>query len=150
MSARPPVPDVAERLYALLLRAYPAGFRARFGAEMRQLVRDRRQDAAGTGPRTRFWLELLGDFVLSLPAQYLAALRERQRSRAAGLFATPSTERAMNFRKLLGAVLAALALVHIGVDVADAKNSMGGFAILLTVLVFGAGAVLLTYPRRAA
>ena len=151
MSARPPGPDAAERLYALLLRAYPAGFRERFGAEMRQHFRDRRRDAAERGEgAARFWLELAADFVRALPAQHLAALAERRRAAAVPTPGTPSLERAMIFRKLVGAVLVAVALVHVGIDVAHPHGGMGRLAILMTALMFAAGAALLFYPRRPA
>lgn len=80
MSARPPAPDAAERLFAMLLRAYPAGFRERFGPEMRQHFHDRRRDAVERGEgAASFWLELAADAVRALPAEHLAALRERRR-----------------------------------------------------------------------
>lgn len=151
MSARPPVPDAAERLYALLLRAYPAAFRERFGAEMRQHFRDLRRDAAARGEgAARFWLELAADTARSLPAQHLAALRERRRAPSTDLPHTPYPEKAMIFRKLVGGVLVALALIHVVADAVDASNSMGGLAILVTLLAFAAGAAILRYPRWTA
>lgn len=151
MSAPPPEPDAAERLYALLLRAYPAAFRARFGPEMRQLFRDRRRDAAERGEgAARFWLGLAADAVRSLPAQHLAALRERRTAPSARVPVHRFPEKAMIFRKLAGAMLVLIALFHIGIDVAHPHSSMGGLAILLTAVMLAGGAVLLVYPRRAA
>ncbi len=151
MSARPPRPDAAERLYALILRAYPAAFRERFGAEMRQLFRDRRQGATERGEgAARFWLDLAADTVRALPAQHLAALRERRHASPARTPFHRFQDRAMIFRKLAGALLVVIALVHIGIDVAHPHSSMGGLAILLTALMLAAGAVLLVYRRRAA
>lgn len=151
MSARPQKRDGAERLYALLLRAYPARFRERFGAEMRQHFRDRRRDAAERGESAaRFWLELAADSVRALPVEHLAALVERRRAAAAHDPVPPSLERAMVFRKLAGAVLVVIALIHIGIDVAHPHSGMGGLAILMTALMFAAGAVLLVYRRRRA
>jgi hypothetical protein len=151
VSARPPAPDAAERLYALLLRAYPASFRERFGAEMRQHFRDRRRDAAERGESAaRFWLELAADSVRALPVEHLAALMERRRARSAHDPVPLSQDRAMTFRRILGALLLAGAFGHVVVDVTHPHSSMGGFAILLTSLMFAAGAVLLVYPRRQA
>lgn len=151
MSARPPARDAAERMYALLLRAYPAAFRERFGVEMRQLFRDRRQDSAERGEgAARFWLDLAADTVRSLPAQHLAALRERRPAPSARTPAHRFQEKAMIFCRLLGALLVGSALLHIGIDVAHPHSSMGGLAILLTALMLAGGAVLLVYPRRAA
>jgi hypothetical protein len=151
VSARSPTPDSAERLYALLLRAYPAALRERFGSEMRQLFCDRRRDAAKRGEgAARFWLELAADIVRSLPAQHLAALRERRSARPAEQPDNPFPEKAMIFRKLVGGVLVALALIHIVADAVDANNSMGALAILVTLLTLAAGAAILRYPRWTA
>lgn len=151
MSAPPPPRDAAECLYALLLCAYPAAFRERFGAEMRQLVRDRRRDAAerGEGP-ARFWLGLAADTARSLPAQHLAALRERRHASSPRAPVHRFQEKTMIFRRLVGALLAGGALLHIVMDATNDDASMGGLAILLTALMLAAGAVLLVYPRRAA
>jgi putative ABC transport system permease protein len=66
------MPDAAERAFRVLLRLYPASFRARFGQEMVDyfLVRWRRID--GTGGRLRFAARTLTDAVRS-------AVRERVR-----------------------------------------------------------------------
>jgi hypothetical protein len=70
----------AERVYALLLRAYPAAFRAAYGREMRQLFRDQlkhQRSRARTG--IGFWTALLWDVARSAPALRLDALRARFR-----------------------------------------------------------------------
>ncbi len=59
------------RLYALLLAAYPAGFRREYGREMRLVFADRcRERAAGPAALLSLWCEALLDLVR-------AALRER-------------------------------------------------------------------------
>jgi len=65
----------AERVYRLLLRAYPAGFRAEYGREMVLVFRDRRRDASARG--IRFWSEMIWDVARSAPALRLDAFRIR-------------------------------------------------------------------------
>lgn len=150
MSARRDRPDWAERVFDLLVRAHPAAFRERFGAEMRQLFRDRRRDAAQRGEgAARFWLELAADALRSLPSQHLAAFAERQ-APSAHAPATPFQEKVMVIRKLVGAFLVLLALGHVVFDVAHGHSHMGTLAMLMVALMFAAGALLLVYRRRQA
>jgi hypothetical protein len=58
--------SAAEWAYRLLLRAYPAEFRAAYGREMTQLFNDRRRDAGAA--RTQFWAAMLADIAKSAPA----------------------------------------------------------------------------------
>jgi len=63
----------AERIYRLLLRAYPAEFRAEFGHEMELVFRDlcRDNDARTFG----FWARVCWDILRSAPALRAAATR---------------------------------------------------------------------------
>ncbi len=85
------------RALALLVRAWPADFRAEYGAELvRDYVELRR---AGGAPR--FWRTLVADLAHSAPRERIAAWRERRAARrAADPYPPP-------YR---GAVLAALAV----------------------------------------
>ncbi|HEX7243170.1 MAG TPA: hypothetical protein VF263_22995 [Longimicrobiaceae bacterium] len=124
---------LAERLYALLLRAYPAAFRREFGAEMLQLFRDRRR--AGEPP-LRLWLHLLADFAFSVPPQHLATLKE---------------DPMLVARRLVGIALILLAAVHFAIDLTHPGMGMGWLMILLMVLSLAAGvALLLVRPRKPA
>jgi hypothetical protein len=67
--------NVAERAYRLLLRAYPASFRAAYGREMLLVFRDRRREPDARG--LRFWREILSDVAHSAPALRLDAWRIR-------------------------------------------------------------------------
>ena len=67
--------SAAERVYRLLLRAYPPDFRAAYGREMTLLFRDRRRYSGARG--ARFWVELLWDVARSAPALRADALRAR-------------------------------------------------------------------------
>jgi hypothetical protein len=64
----------AERIYRVLLRAYPREFRAEYGREMLQVFRDQCRD---NDTRTlSFWAGVLGDVVRSAAAQRIEAWRE--------------------------------------------------------------------------
>jgi len=62
---------MSEKLYAWLLRLYPAHFREAYGDEALQLFRDRARDEKGFFLRLRLWLDLLFDLTISLPSEYL-------------------------------------------------------------------------------
>ena len=67
---------MSERMYALLLRLYPASFRTAYGEEAMQLFRDRAREEHGFLPRLRLWFDLLADLVGSLPGAHRAAQME--------------------------------------------------------------------------
>jgi hypothetical protein len=62
---------MSEKLYAWLLRLYPAHFREEYGDEALRLFRDRARDECGFFPRLRLWLDLFVDFTISVPREYL-------------------------------------------------------------------------------
>jgi hypothetical protein len=64
---------MSEKIYACLLRLYPAHFRKAYGEEALLLFRDRARDESGFLPRLRLWLDLLGDLAISIPREYRAA-----------------------------------------------------------------------------
>jgi hypothetical protein len=61
---------MSEKIYACLLRLYPARFRQRFETEALQLFRDRLSDEQGFVRRLRLWANLLADLVLGLSQAY--------------------------------------------------------------------------------
>jgi hypothetical protein len=67
--------SAAERIYRVLLRAYPAEFRAKFGGEMAQAFRDLRIERESSG--VRFWAAIVWDVMRSAPELRMQALRER-------------------------------------------------------------------------
>lgn len=73
MSAR--VPATAERIYALLLRAYPSAFLADYERDMRQLFRDEWRARGGNG--VEFWSGMLWDVARSAPGLRVEAWRAR-------------------------------------------------------------------------
>jgi len=71
-----------ERLYALLLLAYPRSFRRQYADDMRAYFRRRRLDLAARPALTRgllLWSEIAADAVRSLPRESIAALARAQR-----------------------------------------------------------------------
>lgn len=62
---------MSERIFRLLLRLYPSHFRDSYGNDALQLFRDRFRDETGPSARLRLWFDLLFDFVLSVPHEYL-------------------------------------------------------------------------------
>lgn len=64
---------MSEKLYAWLLRLYPAGFRAAFGDEALQLYRDRARHETGFLLKLRLWLDLLSDLAVTLTRDYTPA-----------------------------------------------------------------------------
>lgn len=62
---------MGERIFAWLLRLYPRNFRDEYGRECLELFRDRVRDETGFRRSARLWLDLLFDFVASVPQTYL-------------------------------------------------------------------------------
>ncbi len=77
----------AQRVYRVLLRAYPRAFRRAYGDQLAQVFRDWYRDAAGSGrlgPLTRFWWHTLRDLVGSALAERWAVVREEGTMRGFG------------------------------------------------------------------
>lgn len=141
--------SAAERVYAFLLRAYPADFRAAYGREMALLFRDLRRDRRSRG--AWFWGVLLWDVAQSAPALRLAALRDRW---LGSIQPTGVTMRTMavfavliGLFELVGAVTEGWAGGIADHDrVSLAAGAMGVFASLA---LLGAGVALLRRTRGA-
>ncbi len=58
---------MSEKIFALLLRLYPARFRDRYGEESLHLLRDRLRDETGLFARLRLTFDLFTDTALALP-----------------------------------------------------------------------------------
>ena len=61
---------MSEKIFACLLRLYPARFRKHYGAESIGLLRARMQDEPGIAGRFRLWFDLLFDLAAGLPQAY--------------------------------------------------------------------------------
>jgi len=70
----------AARLYAFLLRLYPAEYRRAFGAQMRQTFKDHYRDLSGEGQNIgmAFWLDVVGDAATSSAKEQIVTMRARR------------------------------------------------------------------------
>lgn len=76
--------SLLERTYAVLMRAYPRGFRDEYGTDMQLLLRDQLRDEAAA----RVWARALIDLFINVPARHLEAhMSNRNQSVIPALFA---------------------------------------------------------------
>jgi hypothetical protein len=143
-------PAAAERIYRLLLRAYPPDFRAEYGREMVVLFRDQCRD--GDVGTLGFWTTVMCDVARSAPALRVEAWRAR------GMVNTRTVEVIMKIAAMLTVLLAGFGVVGaVGEWVAGSKGAMGGSYVLAVVLgvcasalLLGAGVAILLRSRQAA
>ena len=132
----------AERIYRVLLRAYPPEFRAHYGREMVLLFRD--QCREGDVRSVVFWARVVWDVVRSAPALRVEAVR--------------TVEVIMRVAAILTVLLGALSILGgVGEWVAGSKQAMSGtyvLAVLLglfgSALIVGAGLAILLHKPPAA
>jgi PPM family protein phosphatase len=62
--------DISERLYCLMLHAYPRPFRDEYATEMLLAFRDSHMGACEDWRILRFWRDVIGDFIASLCVQW--------------------------------------------------------------------------------
>ncbi len=55
---------MSEKIFAVLLRLYPSGFRETYGDEALQLFRDRERDEVGLFAKVRLWMDLFADMAV--------------------------------------------------------------------------------------
>jgi len=65
---------LSERIYRILLKAYPERYLRRYREPMAQLFSDQLQRASGAGPLVRLWLRTLRDLCRTVPARYFERL----------------------------------------------------------------------------
>jgi hypothetical protein len=68
----------SERIYRVLLRAYPRSTREACGDDMAQLLTDRLRDARSNHEAVSVWIDTLGDLVRTAPRDRLLVRRRRQ------------------------------------------------------------------------
>lgn len=125
----------AESAYRMLLRAYPAGFRATFGAEMIQAFRDLRRENRAGG--VRFWAPMIWDVARSAPAQRVAAMRESWNGN------TQPEEGKMKTMAILAVLIGALEAVNAMGEVwAGGIVNHGGYSLAIGSLGIATGLLL--------
>lgn len=149
MSPRAPDrPAAAERLYRLLLRAYPPAFRAEYGREMVLLFRDQCQES---DVRTLgFWAAVICDVARSAPALRVAAWRGRASQ------STRTMEGIMKLAAMLTVLLGVFGVLGAAAEwVAGSNQAVSGayvlavaLGILASVLLLAAGVAILSGTRR--
>jgi hypothetical protein len=130
----------AERIYRMVLRAYPRAFRAKYGREMVLVFRDQCRDS---DVRTLgFWMRLFWDIVRSAPA-----LRAE---------ATRTVEVIMRLAAILTVLLAAFGIFGAVNDWSAASQHAGTYVLAIvmgvaaSLLLLGAGVAILLQQRQAA
>lgn len=130
-------PRSAERLYQLLLRAYPREFRAAYGREMTLLFRDLCRE--GEVRSLRFWARIISDVARSAPALRVEAWRAR------GMRKTQTIEVFMKVAALVTVLLGLSATLNAVVEgSAGLRGTMTGTHVLSVAMGVLAGALLLT------
>jgi hypothetical protein len=126
----------AERIYQLLLQAYPPEFRAEYGREMALLFRD----LCGEGEvrSLRFWAGIISDVARSAPALRAEAWRAR------GMRRTHTIEVLMKVAALLTVLLGLFVTLNAAGEGLAGRGSMAETHVLAVALGALAGALLLT------
>ncbi len=126
----------ADRIYRLLLLAYPPEFRAEYGREMMLLFRDQCQESDVRS--FRFWGAVLCDVARSAPALRVEAWRARATAN------NRTMEVLMKLAAMLTVVLGVLGVLNTGVEWgAAATQTIQGAHTLSLVLGVFASALLL-------
>src|SRR6266566_9275835 len=134
----------AERIYRLLLRAYPPDFRAEYEREMVLLFRDqcRESDVRTLG----FWAAVVWDIARSAPALRMEAWREHTRT-LGGIM-----KLAAMLTVLVGVFGILNAMVEWGAGLTGTIGGMHALALVLSVcasaLLLAAGAAILRPTQR--
>ena len=118
----------ADRAYALLLRAYPSAFRARYGREMRLTFRDLMRDADTTGPG--FWMRIISDVARTALSEHADALRARWNSNSR------LEESRMKPMGMLAVAIGLLQSVNAIVELTHGGGAgLPGFVVILAVVL---------------
>src|SRR5215469_1638825 len=116
---------MSEKIYAWMLKLYPAHFRQEYEASAMQLFRDRLRAERGVFRRLRFWLDVIADLAVSLPREHWRARMIWIKSLVgllvyAALVAvilwlrTPSDVRALILLVAMPALVFRSAVIHVG------------------------------------
>ena len=134
----------SERLYAGLLRAYPAPFRARYAEEMVLLFGDQLRDARaarGSGGITTTWFRTLVDLASSAVGEHLR--KDRTMATSLATFAPTRSMRWLGLVGLVGGVLLLWAFISFNPFETRAANM-----VRLITFALGQAAIALAFYRR--
>jgi putative ABC transport system permease protein len=124
------------RAYRLLLRAYPASFRAEYGEEMAAIFHQRLRDADGPFGRLLLWASVAGEALMTALAVHWDILRQDLR------YTVRTLSRARAF------ALTAMAIVALGIGANTAAFSLTDF-VLFRPLPFRAPDRLVTIWQQS-
>jgi hypothetical protein len=115
----------------MALGVFPAAFRARYGHEIWQCIRDSRHDLGdeSLALTIRFWIGIMADLGRSATIEWCRSI--------------PRESFSLALRRTAGAVLIAAALVNVAYDAISIKLSMGVFTALLTAVGAITGTLLI-------
>jgi putative ABC transport system permease protein len=82
------MPNLSDRLYWVLLHAYPSEFRDEYGPQLRQVFRDRLR-RPGQGGVIRLWAHTLADLAVTAPAEHFDAFQQDVHSALRFFFSNP-------------------------------------------------------------
>jgi hypothetical protein len=141
-----PRTSLSERVYAGLLRAYPARFRARYEDEMVQLFADQLRDAraaSGTGGLATTWFRSFFDLLSSAVGEHLR--RDRDMAQSLATFEPTRSMRLLGLFGAIGAVLLLWAFISFNPFAEIALNR-----VRLVMFALAYVAISLAFYRRQA
>jgi hypothetical protein len=139
-------PSLSERVYGALLHLYPAGFRARYRAEMVVLFGDQLRDAEagrGTGGVAATWIRTLIDLARSAVGEHMR--RDGTVAHSLATFQPTRSMRWLGLFGMLGAFLLLWAFISFNPFADPALNNIR----LILFALAGAAISLAFYERQA-
>jgi hypothetical protein len=137
--------NVSERVFRVLVRAYPKRFRAEFEAEMIRLFREQLRDARRQGRMgvAMLWVELSADLVVTAPAEHLRERAAQARTTEGNAMIIRSTAGFTKPQRVALVLAAAPVVVSAGMSILAPGAMEPAFANPPAVIGLPLGSVLL-------